>query len=113
MSTKENKNDMVNFSYVAQEKTDRIKSILFNLVEKQKNFYRLNTIAANECSKRCLNNFKTDKLNSQETMCLTVCTENFYNMLDLGEIVYDRLNNKEVDSTPMLKGDFETVINNI
>ena len=113
MSSIENKNDMVKFSYIAQEKTDKIKSVLFNLVEKQKNFYRLNSIAANECSKRCLNNFKTDKLSSQETVCMTVCTENFYNLLDLGEKVYDRLNSREVDSTPMLKGDFQSVINNI
>jgi len=105
--------DLVNFSYNIESKTDKIKSLLFNLVERQKNFYRLNNIAANECGKRCLNNFKNNKLNSQETMCLTVCTEKFYNMLDQGEDIYEILSEKKAYTTPLLKGDVDKVVNRL
>lgn len=103
--------ELVNFSYNLESKSEQIKSLLFNLVERQKNFYRLNTIAANECGKRCLNNFKTNKLSSQETICLTACTEKFYNMLDQGEKIYDIFSLRKVSTTPLLKGNVDKVLN--
>ncbi len=105
--------DMVNFTYVLEEKTEKIRSNLFNLVERQKNFYRLNSIASNECGKRCLDNYKTNKLSSQETICITTCVEKFYNLLEIGENVNDVLSKNQVDSTPLLKGNFMTVLEKI
>jgi hypothetical protein len=111
MSESGNNSDLVNFTYRVESKTELIKTLLFNYAERQKNFYRLNTIVANECGKRCLNNFKTNKLSSQETMCLTVCTEKFYNILDLGEYIYNSLSNDK-DQLPLLNGEFEKLVNN-
>lgn len=105
--------DMVNFTYIPEEKSEKIRSNLFNLVERQKNFFRLNSIASNECGKRCLDNFKTNKLSSQENICLTSCVEKFYNLLEIGENVYDVLNKNQVDSTPLLKGNFKSVLDKI
>ena len=46
-------------------------------------------------------------------MCLTGCTEKFYNMLDQGEEVYDILSQKKVPTTPLLKGNVEKVVSKL
>jgi hypothetical protein len=70
-----------------------------NYFEKEKNNNRLDVLAATECSKRCLANFKTDRLSTNENICLTSCLNRYYDALVIGDDVFsnsltnNRLNN--------------------
>ncbi len=105
--------DFVNLSFVPKDKRENLKNNLFAFLDRQKNFNRLDSLVAGECSKVCLSNFKSDKLNSEENICLTNCFTKFYDVLDLGEHVYDKLSRREVDLSPLAKGKFEDVVSKI
>jgi hypothetical protein len=94
-------NDFVNLSYVPKDKKESLKNTLYAFLDRQKNFNRLDTLVTSECSKLCLSNFKSDKLNSEENVCLTNCFAKFYDTLDLGEHVYDKLSKRQVDISPL------------
>jgi hypothetical protein len=106
-------NDYVNLSNVPKDKRDHLRNLLFSFTDKQKNFNRLDTIVASECSKYCLSNFKTDKLNTEENICLSNCFVKYYDALDLGETIYDKMSKREVDLSPLSEGKFSDVIDKI
>lgn len=106
-------NEFVNLSYVPKDKREILKNTLYTFLDRQKNFNRLDILVNSECSKLCLSNFKSDKLNSEENVCLTNCFSKFYDSLDLGEYVYDKLYKRQVDISPLAMGKFDDVVSKI
>lgn len=103
------KSEFFNFSHVPAQVRNSLKDLVLGWSEKEKNFKRLNAMVAGECSSRCLSNFKSDKLNSEENICLTNCFTKFYDVLELGEGVYDKLSTGKVDLTPFTQGKIEDI----
>lgn len=67
--------------------------------EREKNYNRIDALVATECSKRCLANFKSDRLSSNENLCLSSCANKFYDALIIGDNVYsNHLDNKNKDN---------------
>ncbi len=93
-----NTSEQVNLSSVPKNTRENIKNLLFFYVERQKNFYRLDSLVTTECSRRCLSNFKSDKLNTDENVCLNSCFQRFYDALEIGETVYDRLRGENLST---------------
>lgn len=106
-------NEYINLSYVPKDKRDNLRTLLFDYVQRQKNFNRLDAIVTNECSKRCFNNIKSDKIGSDETICLTSCFQRYYDSLEVGENVFDKLSSGTVDMTPLINGNFSDVVNKL
>ncbi len=106
-------NNYVNLSFVPKDKRNQLRSTVFEFFNRQKNFNRLSILATTECSKVCIANLKSDKLNSEEVLCLTNCATRFFDALNVGDNVFNRLNNREVDLTPFTKGNFDDVINKV
>jgi|LauGreDrversion4_2_1035121.scaffolds.fasta_scaffold1845856_1 hypothetical protein len=106
-------NNYVNLSFSQKDKREQLKASVTDFLERHKNFNRINAVVSVECSKLCLNNLKSDKLNSDEIMCLSSCATKFYDAIELGDHVFSLLSSRKVDLTPLSKGRFEDVINKV
>jgi hypothetical protein len=106
-------NNYVNLSFNQKDRREQLKTSVTDFLERHKNFNRIKSVVAAECSKLCLNNLKSDKLNSDEIMCLTSCGTKFYDSIELGDNVFTLLSSRKVDLTPLSKGKFEDVINKV
>lgn len=103
----------INITYKKKDPSLKLQEQLLGFTDRMKNYNRLDAVVASGCGKRCLNNFKDDNLNSNEVICITNCALRYYDVLDLGEGLYDKFSNKSFDVSNLLKGDFSNVANHI
>jgi hypothetical protein len=108
-----NSAQFINLSYSPKEVRNTLRELVYGWGESEKNYSRLNSIVTNECGKRCMSDFKSNKLNTQEKICMTNCYTKFYDVLEIGENVFDKLNNRQVDLTPLGSGNFDDVLSKI
>jgi hypothetical protein len=78
-----------------------------------KNNNRLNTLVITECGKRCLSNFRSENLSTDENVCLTSCYSKFYDSLEMGEKLFDMFSRKEVNTALMAKGKYDELVNSL
>jgi hypothetical protein len=78
-----------------------------------KNNNRLNTLVVNECGKRCLSNFRSDNISTDENICLTSCFSKFYDSLEMGEKLFDIYSRKEANTALMVKGKYDELITSL
>ena len=102
-----------NITYKKKNPSLKLQADLLNFTDRMKNYNRLEAIVVSSCGERCLVNFKDDNLDTNERICMTNCAMKFYDVLDLGENIYSKFNEKSFDVTKLLKGDFLIVANQI
>jgi len=96
-----------------KDKREYLKNLLFSFTDKQKNYNRIDNIVTSECASYCLSNFKSDKIDTQENVCLSNCYAKFYDALEIGEICYDKISKREVDYNLLANGKFSEIIDKI
>jgi hypothetical protein len=82
-------------------------------IDEVKSLNRLGTQAMTECGKRCFANFKTDKISTDENVCLTSCYSKFYDSLELGGKLFDLYSNKDYNISSMMKGRYDELLKNL
>jgi hypothetical protein len=78
-------------------------------IDSIKNLTRLETLSMTECGKRCFSNYKTDKISSDENLCLTNCYSKFYDSLEVGSKLFDLYSSKEYNLTSIMKGQYDEI----
>ena len=106
-------NKYVNLSFTLQDSKTKLMDKVSNFIERHKNFNRLSALVTAECSRLCLSNFKADKLNREEVICISTCANKFYDSLEIGDNIFRRMSLREIDLTPLSNGKFEEVINKL
>lgn len=97
----------INLTYQKKDPYAQFKENVLNFLDVEKNNNRIDSIIANECSKKCLRNFKNDRLDAEETNCLTNCTQRFNDSVFLGEQVFDFLrHNAHNDKSSVALGNY-------
>jgi hypothetical protein len=91
-------------------KKDNDKELYIDIL---KNINRLNSVIINQCGNRCFSNIQSDKLDKSENECISICIKKYYNSLQIGDMIYELFNNKDLNTTDLLKGRYESIVNRI
>ncbi len=82
-------------------------------IDSLKNINRLNALIISQCGKRCFSNLKTDTLDKNENDCISTCIQKYFNTLEIGDKIYDLFYNKDINTSDLLKGRYENIVNKL
>lgn len=107
MSKKGNSESAIDdFAHIVLPKTED--KSMDAILDREKNQNRIDALVVSECGKKCFRNFKNEKIEEKENICMSSCVLRYYDSLMIGEKLFDLFQEKQLDTKSLLTGDYYT-----
>jgi hypothetical protein len=105
-------NSEININYKKSDQKHSLKTTLNNLLNFEKNQNRLDSVIVTECAKKCFEDFKSDNLNSKESLCMSTCSNKFNDVVMFSEKFLTLMKDNNQDAN-LNKGDYSAFVNSL